>query len=90
MEWIKASINDYVKVKLTAHGINILHDYYNELFRGNEKLLATIPPQDKQDENGYTTFLLWDLMCIFGPGLSPGAPIPFDTEIEIQRKTEDV
>ena len=43
----------------------------------------------KRDEEGYTSFQLWDLMNIFGPYLTLGTDIPFETDIILTYEIKD-
>lgn len=84
---VKVNINMNVKVKLSNKGIDILrkrHDDLNEHIElrggkgfGEFKL--------DQDEDGYTTFQMWNLMNIFGEYMSMGLEIPFDTDIIVTK-----
>jgi len=80
---IKFNINEEVKVKLNAYGLNI---YTEKMEKVNEWLNSVhgkcVKMEVKIDENGYTKFQLWDLMHLFGPHMVLGMDIPFtDTEI---------
>lgn len=80
---VKVNINEHVKVKLNPKGIKILEDRRNKL---NERLEARGgkgfgPYVPQVDEEGYTTFQLWDLMHTFGPHLNLGFEPEFETEI---------
>lgn len=65
---VKINLNERIKVKLTATGIKAYVDYMNEpnvvAKHGQpvktKYLLPTI------DDEGYTTFQLWEFMSIFG------------------------
>ena len=76
------NINQYVRVKLTDHGREILrrkHDERNNFAQGS--LGEFIQP--KEDENGWAKFQLWDLMNCFGSSIDMGKNVPFSTTIEI-------
>lgn len=75
------NINSVIKVKLNKKGIDILkeeHDKMNQLVPGIAGKF-----QIPVDENGYTSFVLWDLMLTFGKEMNIGGVLPFDTNIEI-------
>ena len=74
------NINDYVKVKLTDHGRNILDNQNAEL----KKCYPDAEPRHKPDENGFYKIQLWELMSIFGEYLYNGCKIPFETTIEFE------
>ncbi|WP_178137406.1 hypothetical protein [Tepidibacter thalassicus] len=77
---VSFNYNQEVKVKLTQLGLKILkerHDRLNEELksRGHKGLNKFTV---KIDENGYSSFQLWDLMNIFGEYMAIGCETPFD------------
>jgi hypothetical protein len=82
----RVNINEQVKVKLTDLGISILTNRRKELNRMIEsrggKGLGEF--QLKIDDEGYTTYQLWDLMSTFGEVLTMGFEVPFETNIIIK------
>ena len=74
--WHKFNINDNVKVKLTAKGMDILVEKYGgkipQWFHDNYK-----------DENGYYQFQMHDLMKTFGSEMWMGNKLPFEPNIYI-------
>lgn len=84
MVTMKLNINHDVKVKLTDYGREICHKQWSDTmtyFDRRDKF-PYVPP--KEDENGWSTWQLWDLMNTFGEVLYMGNPkLPFETEIEI-------
>ena len=70
----KYFINDYVKVKLTSHGINVLK-IEHALKEGGE----FIPPET--DEDGCSAWKLSELMYRLGGECCDGHPAPFDAGI---------
>lgn len=75
---MKFNINDNVKVRLNSAGFDI-HRKYWAFYTG---LSNYTPP--KIDDQGYSTFQLWDLMVVFGPHVYLGSnKLPFETEIEL-------
>ena len=64
------NINYNVYVRLTEKGRNILR---------SEKI--TIP---QEDENGYSKWLLWELMYHFGSHIYNGCEVPFETTIKLE------
>ncbi|OMF54693.1 hypothetical protein BK138_16170 [Paenibacillus rhizosphaerae] len=76
----EVNFNDEVKVKLTEHGLSLLEKeqkLLNEYIQRNGgKGVGEYKP--RIDEDGYTSFQLWDLMHRLGPYLSLGLPEPFE------------
>lgn len=71
----KLNLNFTVKVKLTSYGLE-QHKKHWAFFRVNKTDVYTPP---KIDSEGYSKFLLWELMSIFGSVLFLGNPnIPFE------------
>lgn len=79
------NINYMVKVRLTDYGKDIYYHQYDEL---NDKFNKQIikPTLPKVDENGYTSFQLWNLMEIYGPYMRMASALPFETNILIEDK----
>jgi hypothetical protein len=69
MTIIKFNINNYVKVKLTPMGKEILKETYFENIA--------------EDDNGWSRWQLWELMLIFGKHLHMGLDNPFEIEIKL-------
>lgn len=79
---MKFNVNHNVKVKLTEYGLSILREQH-------EKLRATFPSMGcfvlpTADDEGYVSYQLHDLMSTFGPHISMGFKVPFETEIIIE------
>lgn len=77
------NFNDAVKVKLTGVGEHILREQHDDL---NEHILnrggrGIGPYVSKADEEGYSTFQIWDLMQRLGPHMSIAKPEPFKGEM---------
>lgn len=66
---MKRNINDYVLVRLTDVGKEILR-----------KKGFSLP---KEDADGWSKWQLWSLMNTFGEYTQLGKDVPFETEIEI-------
>lgn len=70
------NINDWIKVKLTDKGKEILHNYWNRIclavpqLKPDPSYFAT-----HTDADGYTRFQLWEFMQIFGEHLRLGSPL---------------
>ena len=78
---IKFNINQTVKVKLTETGIR-------ELEEQRQELKSRLPNPDSMrdyvhepDEDGYTSFQMWQLIQELGPLCQLGCEPPFETEI---------
>lgn len=79
----KTNFNDYVKVKLTEHGKNIMRKYHDEL---NERITNSGgkgfgPYVCITDDEGYSHFQIWQLMQDLGPHMSIAKPEPFEGEM---------
>jgi hypothetical protein len=77
---MKFNINERVKVKLTAKGIEHLEKQHNKLVEIGYPYEFKLPQVDK---DGYTEFQLHDLMQTFGKIMFPGCELPFKTDIII-------
>jgi hypothetical protein len=69
---LTVNVNDSVWVRLTVAGMETLT-------RSHQKLLDKIPdyPFPEPVSGEWYRFMLWELMHIFGPHLSLGAPTQF-------------
>ncbi|WP_020621024.1 hypothetical protein [Paenibacillus daejeonensis] len=76
-------INDWVKVKLTDAGIEILRQQHEMLHhRLMQQTGRTSQPSNlRTDEDGYASFQLWDLMARFGPFIGLTKAEPFEGEL---------
>lgn len=76
------NFNDKIKVKLTDLGKDIFYHQYDWILEQNPKTRAYIKPHyPKVDEEGYTTFLLWEFMQLYGKHIGMAAPnviLPLD------------
>lgn len=69
------NFNDKIKVKLTDLGKDIFYHQYDWILEQNPKTRAYIKPHyPKVDEEGYTTFLLWEFMQLYGKHIGMAAP----------------
>ena len=77
------NLNDTVKVKLTGMGKDIFFHQYDEINKsyGREVIKPSYP---KVDENGYTSFQLWNLMEVYGNHVGLGKKLPFETNLIYQ------
>jgi len=83
MKMMKFNINDYVKVKLTPFGVEILARKHAELKKEYPSLHEFKMPVI--DSEGYTKYQMWHLMQDFGDCLGFGT-LPFETTIDIEFK----
>lgn len=81
------NVNDTVKVKLTHYGREL---YYHQYDRVNKSYgrIAIPPAYPKVDNDGYSSFQLWNLMKLYGSYLSVAGTVenntlPFETSILI-------
>lgn len=91
MEKIHFNINNYVWVKLTDLGKEILKKNHDELQSlidnsGGKCILEFNHPET--NENGYSKFQLWALMAEFGNHLYLGCIPPFEPNILFEVKDE--
>lgn len=78
------NINDYVKVKLTNYGIEILKQQHDEL---KNKFGGDIGEFDlKLDSEGYYETQLWSLMSDLGQYCIMGRELPFETNIILKNE----
>ncbi|CAH1053999.1 hypothetical protein [Paenibacillus pseudetheri] len=76
----RMNFNQTVKVKLTEKGMNILREQHEELERHYQERTGkdTVEPfVHKTDEEGYSSFPIWQLMKKFGPHIALGKLEPF-------------
>ena len=74
---MKINLNDSVRVRLTEHGRRLHREHWNE------KVGDAYPYQQPQeDEDGWSTWQLWELMATFGEHLCMCCKLPFKTQIE--------
>lgn len=72
---IRFNVNHKVRVKLNAWGRDIYMEHFDRYG------VETGPPSEAAD--GWSEFQLWCLMEIFGPHMTIGMKVPFETEIEL-------
>jgi len=68
-------INYKVRVKLNPWGRGIYMDHYAKYGVECE------PPE--RDSDGWSEFQLWNLMEVYGPHMTIGMKVPFETEIAL-------
>ena len=79
---IRFNVNDHVRVRLTAHGKEVLKSNHDELFTkiGLIEKYPFHPP--KEDADGWSVWQLWHLMHELGHATGMGLELCFDTTIE--------
>lgn len=87
----KFNINNYVKVKLTDYGREIHKKHHIDLFTEIGKLDKFPYETLKEDEYGYVTFQLHDLMKLFGEYFGAGGrPEQYPFKFDILFKEDDL
>lgn len=76
----KFNFNQLVKVRLKQEGIDILRQQHDE-FRSKYKGLKLSPFTIDIDDEGYTSFQMWDLMQRFGEYMTLGFDTPFHLDV---------
>lgn len=90
-KWKKFNANHLVKVKLTDFGHEILRERNESLNRYlksiNAEALEYTPRVE--DEEGWSTWQLWELMHCLGEHVDWGSKNPFEMEMEIEIEIEE-
>lgn len=76
------NVNNYVRIKLTDYGKEILRKRFDEMHEKFPKAFKKFRTP-KEDADGWSKWQMWDLMNTFGDYVSLGMEVPFDTVIEI-------
>lgn len=69
-KYAKVSMNDWIKVRLTPHGAYIFYHQYDSFNKDMEKKKIRLRIEPKMpviDKDGYTSFLLWNFIELYGP-----------------------
>ena len=77
MTYKKTNLNNYIKVKLTEKGIDILKQRY-----GTDYPISI-------DDEGYTEFQMWDFTRLFGEHISMVSEMVCQTNIMVQVNDEE-
>ncbi len=82
---MKFNVNEYVRVKLTPTGKDILRKKFDELHANfpQEFKEFSLP---KEDSEGFSLWQMSSLFADFGEHIYTGCEPPFETEIEIVEK----
>ncbi len=83
---VTIDVNDYVKVKLNQMGKDIYFHRHDDIRKEYVEKNGYYPvcfqsDYPKTDENGYSSFPLWEFMKIYGDYMVLGKNLPFDTEL---------
>lgn len=79
---IKLNLNDWVRVKLTDHGREILRKDHEAHFARCGREYAP----KKEDAGGWSEWQLWCLFQSFGPHIHLGGKMPFETIIQFEEQ----
>ncbi|WEZ09567.1 hypothetical protein P5663_06900 [Priestia flexa] len=84
---VKVNFNEIVKVRLTKFGIDILKSRHMELNnliqkRGGKGLEEF---KLKIDDDGYSSFQIWELMSTFGEYMYMSSELPFKADMVITK-----
>jgi hypothetical protein len=77
---VKFNINNYIRVKLTPRGRELMIQNHKELFA---PFSDKYPVRKINEKRGWSEWQLWELMHEFGRHMRNGREVPFETEIEI-------
>lgn len=81
---MKINLNDYIKVRLTPYGIDILTEYYSNSFKNfytDEEILAYM---NTKFEDGFLKIQMWEFCNVFGDYMLNGnEQLIFKNEIRI-------
>lgn len=78
------NVNDYVWVKLTPAGLEVLKKNNDQVRSWYPRLPEFTPPP--ADSDGYTRHQLWALMKDFGAYMTWGGESPFETKVFFETK----
>lgn len=80
-KWFKANLNDIVRVKVTEEGEKVFTKFHEDLFLPHHPDWV---PELKRDEDGWSSFHLWEFANIFGSSLYNGCKVPVETAFELE------
>lgn len=81
-EWQTINLNTRCRVKLTEQGQKRYTQYWKEI-------ASHMPtPEITKDPDGYSQWMLWELMNVFGPAMQMGVGnVPFEgNDIQLQAR----
>lgn len=79
---IKFNLNQIIKVRLKKEGIEVLKNQHEEFYQ-KYKQLKPLPFTLNIDNEGYTSFQMWDFMQKFGEYMTLGFDKPFHLDVII-------
>lgn len=85
VSWVEFNINDHVYVKLTEFGRECLRKNYEALWADSRCVNAPAYTPPQEDAGGWSRWQLWQLMQGFGPYITLGEILPFETTIRIEK-----
>jgi len=80
---MKFNVNEEVRIKLTDLGRAKLRANHDKIFNTPELRRDYPYLAPKEDAAGWSNFQLWNVMVEFGDAIGNGAPLLFDTNIDI-------
>lgn len=85
------NLNSIIKVKLTPKGVDIFYHQYDELNKRIKEYggLPLKPHMPQIDSEGYTEFILWKFINIYGEHMVMGIPEVIKP-LNIYIKDEDI
>ena len=83
------NINNYVEIKLTQYGKDILKEKEDKIFTEYPSLKEYLYKY-KVNNRGYLKLQLWEVMNIFGDHLGNGCDTPFEMDIKMEVKDVEV
>jgi len=84
-KYIDFNMNHYIKVKITKIGLDELERQHNE-YKKVYPLAFKEFIAPNVDEDGFSKWQMWSLMCQLGHLLGNGFSVPFMPEIKIEVK----
>ena len=83
------NINNYVEIKLTQYGKDILKEKEDKIFTEYPSLKEYLYKY-KVNNRGYLKLQLWEVMNIFGDRFCDGCDAPFEMDIKMEVKDVEV
>jgi hypothetical protein len=83
MNRVQFNANQYIYVRLTELGVQLLRDQAAEL-RQRYPFITTPLWEPVPDERGFYEFQLWDFMATFGPSSGLGSCLRFHMDVEFR------
>lgn len=77
------NVNEYVSVRLNELGHAVIVRNRKDFMARHPNVRLSMPVPDA---DGYVRFPLWELMQLFGEHMGLGKPVPFETEMRLERR----